>query len=299
MNYFLGIDAVDRRRSSPTSRTPRTAATTRSRARPSSRATSGITRPRSTTRRPTPGGCTSTARSTARSRSAATSRRESTSIQHAAIGSALTSTGAAAGFFQGSVDEVRIWNVARSTAQIQATEDLEVASRHRPDRPLRPERGHRLDRRLERRRRARRARVVGGATWASGRAARGRLHAAGRPDRPERDRRRRLDRAHLDGERARSTSRATTSIARRRRPCRPPARRSTARLRCATATLHRHDRDAGHDLPLRRHRRGLRRTTSRWRRPSASAQASGSGDQPGRAAERLEPVRDVRRSAGR
>ena len=35
---------------------------------------------------------------------------ESTSIQHAAVGSALTSNGTAAGFFQGQVDEVRIWN---------------------------------------------------------------------------------------------------------------------------------------------------------------------------------------------
>ena len=31
---------------------------------------------------------------------------ESTSIQHAALGSALTSNGTAAGFFQGAVDEV-------------------------------------------------------------------------------------------------------------------------------------------------------------------------------------------------
>src|SRR4029077_2707213 len=53
---------------------------------------------------------------------------ESPSTQHAAIGSALTSNGTAAGFFQGDVDEVRIWNVPRTTAQIQATEDLEVTS---------------------------------------------------------------------------------------------------------------------------------------------------------------------------
>ena len=53
---------------------------------------------------------------------------ESTSIQHAAVGSALTSNGTAAGFFQGQVDEVRIWNVARSAAEIQAAKGLEVAS---------------------------------------------------------------------------------------------------------------------------------------------------------------------------
>ena len=53
---------------------------------------------------------------------------ESTSIEHAAIGSALTSNGTAAGFFAGSVDEARIWNVARSTAQVQATRGLEVTS---------------------------------------------------------------------------------------------------------------------------------------------------------------------------
>ena len=41
------------------------------------------------------------------------------SAHHAAIGSALTSTGAPAGFFQGTVDEVRIWNQPRTGAQIQ------------------------------------------------------------------------------------------------------------------------------------------------------------------------------------
>ena len=50
------------------------------------------------------------------------------SIQQAALGSALTSTGAAAGFFAGAIDEARIWNVARTAAQILATEDVELAS---------------------------------------------------------------------------------------------------------------------------------------------------------------------------
>ena len=40
----------------------------------------------------------------------------------------MTSTGAAAGFFQGVVDEARIWNVARSQAQIQAAKDTDIAA---------------------------------------------------------------------------------------------------------------------------------------------------------------------------
>ena len=52
----------------------------------------------------------------------------SDSIQHAGIGTAMTSTGAAAGFFAGVVDEARIWNVARSAAQIQSTRLQEVTS---------------------------------------------------------------------------------------------------------------------------------------------------------------------------
>src|SRR5215213_7595221 len=52
----------------------------------------------------------------------------SDSIQHAALGTAMTSTGAASGFFQGVIDEARIWNYARTQTQIQATKDLEVSS---------------------------------------------------------------------------------------------------------------------------------------------------------------------------
>src|SRR5439155_15541923 len=44
----------------------------------------------------------------------------SDSIQHAGLGVALNSTGVATGAFNGTMDEVRIWNVARSAAQIQA-----------------------------------------------------------------------------------------------------------------------------------------------------------------------------------
>ncbi len=49
-----------------------------------------------------------------------------TSIQHAAIGSALTSAGAAAGFFNGKIDEVRIWNVERTPAEILTNYGIEL-----------------------------------------------------------------------------------------------------------------------------------------------------------------------------
>src|SRR5439155_23888092 len=42
------------------------------------------------------------------------------SIQHAGLGAAFTSAGVATGAFQGQMDEPRIWNVARSQADIQA-----------------------------------------------------------------------------------------------------------------------------------------------------------------------------------
>ena len=49
------------------------------------------------------------------------------------------------------MDEVRIWNVARSTAQIQADRDPHAHQRDGADRPLRPRRGQRHDDHLERR----------------------------------------------------------------------------------------------------------------------------------------------------
>ncbi|GEM_PF-893763 len=51
-----------------------------------------------------------------------------TSIQHAGVGSAMTSTGVAAGFFNGKIDEARIWNVERSGSQILANYSTELSS---------------------------------------------------------------------------------------------------------------------------------------------------------------------------
>src|SRR6266498_3718923 len=52
----------------------------------------------------------------------------SDSIQHAALGTAMNSTGVAAGFFQGTLDEARVWNYARSQAQIDQAMSLEITS---------------------------------------------------------------------------------------------------------------------------------------------------------------------------
>ncbi len=52
----------------------------------------------------------------------------SDSVQHAGLGTAMNSTGVAAGFFQGSLDEARIWNYARSQADIQASMNQEITS---------------------------------------------------------------------------------------------------------------------------------------------------------------------------
>ena len=50
------------------------------------------------------------------------------SAHHAALGTAMTSTGAATGRFDGAMDEIRIWNVARSAAQLSARRTQELLS---------------------------------------------------------------------------------------------------------------------------------------------------------------------------
>ena len=50
------------------------------------------------------------------------------SIQGLGLGTTLNSTGARSGFFQGVIDEARIWNVARTGAQILANKDSEIVS---------------------------------------------------------------------------------------------------------------------------------------------------------------------------
>lgn len=50
----------------------------------------------------------------------------SNSIQHAGIATAMTSTGTAQGYFQGIIDEVRIWNYARTTQEIRDSINKQV-----------------------------------------------------------------------------------------------------------------------------------------------------------------------------
>ena len=50
------------------------------------------------------------------------------SAQWAALGTAMNTTGAPAGFFAGTMDESRIWNVARTQAQVQSTKDSQISA---------------------------------------------------------------------------------------------------------------------------------------------------------------------------
>ena len=50
------------------------------------------------------------------------------SIQHAGLGTAMTSSGAAAGYFQGVMDEVRIWNVVKLQGEIRSTINQQIYS---------------------------------------------------------------------------------------------------------------------------------------------------------------------------
>ena len=52
----------------------------------------------------------------------------SDSIQHASLGSALTSNGTPGGYFNGVLDEARIWNAARTQGQISADMNSELTS---------------------------------------------------------------------------------------------------------------------------------------------------------------------------
>jgi len=53
---------------------------------------------------------------------------EAISTQHFSIGTAMTSAGAREGTFMGLIDEVRVWNVARSAVEIFAGKDQEITT---------------------------------------------------------------------------------------------------------------------------------------------------------------------------
>ena len=127
-NYFLGLDADRphrgrlrglRRDRTTTTRSPGRRSVTHERLAPRRRHL----------RRQRRGGSTSMASLDGTS-PALTPRRGSTRPQHAAIATSLDDAAVEVpeGFFQGQMDEVRIWNVARTPAQIAAAYQLEIPS---------------------------------------------------------------------------------------------------------------------------------------------------------------------------
>ncbi|TFG66103.1 MAG: hypothetical protein E4H27_10255, partial [Anaerolineales bacterium] len=50
------------------------------------------------------------------------------SVQHAGLATAMLSDGTPAGFFEGIIDEARIWNYARTVTEIQNAKNIEVSS---------------------------------------------------------------------------------------------------------------------------------------------------------------------------
>ncbi|MBP6334644.1 MAG: T9SS type A sorting domain-containing protein [Bacteroidia bacterium] len=53
---------------------------------------------------------------------------QSQSIQHASIGTALNSAGTPEGFFDGVIDEVRLWNIPRSQSEIRSTMNIPLTT---------------------------------------------------------------------------------------------------------------------------------------------------------------------------
>ena len=59
---------------------------------------------------------------------ATTSGPGNTNANHAALATTMSQTGVAAGFFNGAIDEARIWNVGRTPAQVAASMNLQLTS---------------------------------------------------------------------------------------------------------------------------------------------------------------------------
>ena len=235
----------------------------------------GTTPRRATTPRPTPGSCISTARST-RTLAVGQLHAAATRIQHAALaGHQLDRRHG--GFFQGVLDEVRIWNVARTRRpDPRAAKDVEIAARrHGPHRPLGPRRGQRHHVGASSRPRRQRDAV--------GRPAVGAATASRQPTRPRRparpaSARRRATTRHLTWNANGEPDLAGYNVYR--------STSSPVSTRRHTAQRRRPDHDTnytdtgltnGTDVPLRRRGRRRRRQPSRAS-TEASATPSGAPD---------------------